>query len=215
MKTCHRCRAAKPAIEFYVKLGSKDGLQSYCKSCHGMMNRLNHAANPERRKEVARNWRADNYERYRALANKWEADNLVHRRAKSRAWRVANKERNRARQLAWQAANPEKLRAIYKRYSQANPERTQLAHSLRRARKQANGICVVTIEEIKRLLGRPCYLCGAKSTSIDHIIPIARGGRHSIGNLLGACGPCNSQKHSKFLIEHLQCLRSRQNVTIA
>ena len=33
------------------------------------------------------------------------------------------------------------------------------------------------------------------------IMPIIRGGRHSIGNLLPACGSCNSSKGAKLLVE--------------
>lgn len=38
-------------------------------------------------------------------------------------------------------------------------------------------------------------LCdGARATTVDHVIAIARGGTNAITNLQPACGPCNSAK---------------------
>lgn len=35
---------------------------------------------------------------------------------------------------------------------------------------------------------------GARATSVDHIVPLARGGTNAITNLQPACGACNSSK---------------------
>lgn len=44
----------------------------------------------------------------------------------------------------------------------------------------------------------PCVLrilCnGARATTADHILSLARGGTSAISNLQPACGPCNSAK---------------------
>jgi DNA-binding MarR family transcriptional regulator len=53
---------------------------------------------------------------------------------------------------------------------------------------------------------RCCY-CGARSTdvtlTIDHVIPVARGGTNDIDNLRTACFPCNVGK-STTLVEAVQ-----------
>lgn len=47
-----------------------------------------------------------------------------------------------------------------------------------------------------------CAYCGAsKATCRDHVIPIARGGKDSIGNILPACSPCNLSKGRSLLVE--------------
>lgn len=50
----------------------------------------------------------------------------------------------------------------------------------------------------KIILGQPdvlCHYCGKENpTSIDHILPISKGGTHEMHNLLPCCISCNSTK---------------------
>jgi len=125
-------------------------------------------------------------------------------------WRDANPEKVYASALNWRVANAEKRCADNRKWQVANPEKIQLIQHRRRARIKANGVFLVTVKEVKRLLAQPCYLCGvAPSTASDHIIPISRGGRQAIGNLLGVCKPCNSRKGTMLLVEFNRYLRNR------
>jgi 5-methylcytosine-specific restriction endonuclease McrA len=46
--------------------------------------------------------------------------------------------------------------------------------------------------------GRRCVYCGTclelHETTLDHVLPLARGGPHTPGNVVAACGPCNRRK---------------------
>lgn len=60
----------------------------------------------------------------------------------------------------------------------------------------------------KRLLrtwksqGRACfYGCGRPADTVDHLIPLARGGTNYEGNLVAACKSCNSGKCDRLPIE--------------
>ena len=47
-----------------------------------------------------------------------------------------------------------------------------------------------------------CFYCGRKTElTFDHVMPVSRGGRHSIGNVLPACGSCNSSKNNRTIME--------------
>ncbi|MFW7381647.1 MAG: HNH endonuclease [Oligoflexus sp.] len=50
-----------------------------------------------------------------------------------------------------------------------------------------------------------CYYCqialDRHTVTMDHIVPISRGGRSTKGNLVPACHPCNEQKRSLTPIE--------------
>ena len=60
----------------------------------------------------------------------------------------------------------------------------------------------ISSREIEKLYSQPCYRCETtKNTTIDHIIPLSRGGNHSIGNLMTLCRKCNASKGKKFLVE--------------
>lgn len=77
----------------------------------------------------------------------------------------------------------------------------------RRARLRAAGGVGVSERDWRRLVnryGERCAYCGAKEPiTMDHVIPVARGERHSIGNVLPACFPCNAAKRDDFLAHWL------------
>lgn len=53
----------------------------------------------------------------------------------------------------------------------------------------------------QELLKIPCYFCGEKAESIDHLIPRARGGKSTSDNLVSACHLCNGMKSDKLYEE--------------
>lgn len=59
----------------------------------------------------------------------------------------------------------------------------------------------------KRLLakwkrqGKPCIYCGEPADTIDHVVPLVRGGTNYEGNLAPCCKPCNSSKAGSTVIE--------------
>jgi 5-methylcytosine-specific restriction enzyme A len=50
-----------------------------------------------------------------------------------------------------------------------------------------------------------CYYCGnrfpSKELTMDHIVPISKGGRTTKGNVVVCCKTCNTEKKSKLLME--------------
>jgi 5-methylcytosine-specific restriction endonuclease McrA len=48
-----------------------------------------------------------------------------------------------------------------------------------------------------------CAYCGKPGTTIDHVVPLSKGGRDEIANVLPACKPCNSSKNNRDLSEWL------------
>lgn len=53
---------------------------------------------------------------------------------------------------------------------------------------------------VLRRSGAACVYCGnvAERMHVDHVIPVARGGRTVEENLVGACQPCNSRKSARL-----------------
>ena len=50
-----------------------------------------------------------------------------------------------------------------------------------------------------------CHYCGkklpAKELTMDHIVPIARGGKSTKGNVVPCCGDCNTKKKSSLIMD--------------
>lgn len=90
-------------------------------------------------------------------------------------------------------------------YQKANPHVPKRAKGNRRARIKGNGRFVVTSRDWLRLVNRYhgcCFYCGASGRmSMDHVVPLSRGGVHSIGNLVPACVACNSSKRTRTIVE--------------
>ncbi|MGD9162595.1 MAG: HNH endonuclease [Desulfobacteraceae bacterium] len=57
-----------------------------------------------------------------------------------------------------------------------------------------------------------CYYCGgnvgAKNLTMDHIVPLSRGGKSKKGNLVPACKECNSKKKYLLPLEWAEYLNS-------
>jgi len=217
-KRCQKCSLTKPLNQFYRNKSKTDGRQGQCKNCDRHQNKAWKQANPEkvaanrkawylanRERQAAsgKAWRVANPEKVDAYAKAWAQANPEKVAAKNKAWCEANPEKVAANGKAWAQANPEKVAAKNKAWREANPEKIAAKGKRRRARKLNAGVFAITAKELKTLLAQPCYLCHiAPSTDIEHIQPLSLGGRHSIGNILGACKSCNSKKGTKLLSEY-------------
>jgi 5-methylcytosine-specific restriction endonuclease McrA len=49
--------------------------------------------------------------------------------------------------------------------------------------------------------GGRCQYCDARATTVDHVMPRSRGGRHRWENVVAACRRCNSRKADRTLAE--------------
>ena len=88
-------------------------------------------------------------------------------------------------------------------YAKANPHVGRAARARRKAWKRKAGIFAISGKDWRRLCSRhreACFYCDAhEPLTMDHVIPLSKGGRHSIGNIIPACLSCNSSKSDSFL----------------
>lgn len=42
-----------------------------------------------------------------------------------------------------------------------------------------------------------CTYCGGHANTADHVIPVSKGGGHSLDNLVPACTTCNSTRQDR------------------
>jgi 5-methylcytosine-specific restriction endonuclease McrA len=85
------------------------------------------------------------------------------------------------------------------------------AHAARARNVGASGF--TTGEQITARIayyGGRCYLCGEPATTIDHVIPLARGGSNWPANLRPCCRSCNATKGRRLLAELPDELRPKR-----
>ncbi|QQG96236.1 HNH endonuclease [Mycobacteroides chelonae] len=172
------CKSCGSLLEIGPGVGRGNGVLLYCNKCRG--------ESPQEYRAFARSVYAERIKKYQRA---WYQRNHAHVLAYSQKYAQENKSARRD----WIIAN----RATVRQWAQR-----------RRARLRDNGVYKVTPKDLDRIISRhnsSCAYClGPLSDSTltwDHIIPIARGGTHSIGNLAPACKPCNSGKRDRPALE--------------
>jgi len=70
----------------------------------------------------------------------------------------------------------------------------------------------------RRLSEGQCYYCGRKflpkDLTMDHIVPLIRGGKSTKGNIVAACKECNNKKKHMLPVEwqeYLERLKSPED----
>lgn len=67
----------------------------------------------------------------------------------------------------------------------------------------------------RRLAKGVCYYCGCstppKALTMDHIVPIARGGKSTKGNVVPACKECNTAKKQLMPMEWDEYLNQKKS----
>ena len=102
----------------------------------------------------------------------------------------------------WRLENIEHSRAVDRKYREANKGIWAAKERKRRAKQLENASFHISKKELEKLYVGPCSYCGVSGKmTLDHVVPIQKGGQHSIGNLVPACGSCNSSKGQKLLVE--------------
>jgi len=177
-KRCTKCKQELPLSAFGRASKNKDGLKCRRKACRA------EDAKKNRNPAYFRAYYQAHREQIKAAANRYYAENTEHVKTRVREYQRANPEENRRRARQWAKDN----RARCNDHSRA-----------RTARKRSNGGSF-TVDEWLALCAAydfRCACCGASEQTVDHVIPVSKGGSSNLDNIQPLCCSCNASKGTK------------------
>lgn len=209
-RKCKKCLQEKPESEFGIHSKYKDRvyLRSICKACDVIKSTGWRKSNPERYNalsiQASARWRAKNRESYNAAMREKRAQNIDVYLVKESEKRARNPECYRNADARYKKNHPEAVKAKNDRYRKANPEVYRIKAKIRRDIIRACGGGYTKAEWDAIVSTHPnCQHClrpwsDTFRPTVDHIIPITRGGANTASNLQPLCKSCNSKKGNRM-----------------
>ncbi len=166
-KVCLRCQVDKSVSEFHRSAQNKDGLQSYCRVC---------------RKSISAEWLQKNKESHREYVKAYRQSHPGMAADSAKKYRLARLDHFKE----YNARRRKNNKRMYSEYAR-----------IRLHRKRGNGGSYTSKEwdNLCERFNNQCLCCGetAKLT-VDHVIPVSKGGTSNIDNLQPLCRSCNRRK---------------------
>lgn len=170
-------------------------------------NAERYKANSGQRKAQAAKYKRENAERVKQAAAAFRKANRDSIRAKDLSYRQAHAEERKRWQAEYSKNNAERYRLNARAWAARNPHKVRALRIGKRASKFNTGRgddrpIVAFCQWLLSADSIACYWCQetteAAGRQVDHIIPLQKGGPHSVGNLCVSCASCNSRKGSKL-----------------
>lgn len=186
-----------------IKCGVADrNKRGDCRPCDRVGSHKYREANREKVADYRREWVESNREKVVEYQRKWHQANAEKTLEYSRKWREANPQKASNSVRNWQKENPENLANHQRKYREANPEKIKTTNHNRRARKKGNGgiLSKNIVQNLLALQKGKCACCNKSLKDgyhLDHIMPIALGGKNTDDNVQLLTPTCNLRKSDK------------------
>jgi len=168
-KRCGVCEAEKPLGEFYRRSSNFDQRQSVCKACKAAWAVNRYKSSEDVRERI----KAKVRERVNSLDGRRKARQAI------RDWKKANPLMRLAQGLTYRELRGNRIRSL------------------------DDGTLTDVVVSTLRAAATSCPYCGRdicnSAGQIDHVVPLATGGAHSIGNVKVVCAQCNAAKQGRSL----------------
>jgi hypothetical protein len=186
------------------------------------LNKLWREKNKIRKLEWDRQWREKNKDKTKSSQKKYyenSRDKILNR---NHEWLKTNQELHKRSCKNWREKHPEKCRLAAYNWRKLNPElrnksvikynssplgkltSTRSRHKRRALSKESP--CTLTLLQWDKILesqGNKCAICGkrfckSRPPTVDHIIPLSKGGGLTFENVQALCRSCNSSKNARL-----------------
>ena len=197
------CKNPQPLSEFHKASYNDLGHAKLCKTC---------------KKRRAAEQYVKHGAKIRAYGRKWGIEHRETRDARYHKWVEQNPDRSREIRREWARRNKKQCGKSAKKWAATPEGKQRLTASGHNRRVNIRGGGKFTAEDWNFLLtvcGRVCLRCGIPeadaickygkagckpwtgSLTVDHIVPIIKGGSNTISNLQPLCLPCQNIKGIK------------------
>lgn len=198
-----------------VKCGSSERKPNGdCRQCALVRDHAYKSKHREKLAEQSRAYYHANRDHCNQKAAEWRKKNAEHKSERDAEYRAANPEKIAAykrkhylentekikkRAADWIVNNPERVRIREKQYHINNPEIRVNAKAKRRSLIGVDKLPYGTIPALFKKQNGMCACCGESLVKyhVDHIMPLALGGRHIPENLQLLLPSCNHKKSAK------------------
>jgi len=177
------CNTPIEEQRFSKKKSSYDGLASVCKVCKAIKDKEYRSKNKEKIAEGKIRYREENRERYLEHSRNYYYSNIEEFSKKGKLYRASD-------------AGKEVI------------ARNNTKRELQIRETRDGSITSNTLDELFLEQNGTCYICNQdltqlkhKNVHLDHIIPLTRGGKHTLANVAWSCASCNLRKGDKLLSE--------------
>jgi len=193
-KVCTGCRKDIPLEAYGLHKKGKFGRKSECGKCLAEKESIRRTSDPEAHRAYKRKWWA---EHPRALEEKEAACERF------RDWYGSNKSRHHKNMKRWVKNNPIRFKAIQRRYLVKNPVHIRRAVHWGAIKKDLTN---AEWAETLAYFNHACAYCLRSDVplTMDHVVPVSKGGPHTRDNVVPSCQPCNSKKGAKLLFVMLR-----------
>jgi 5-methylcytosine-specific restriction endonuclease McrA len=106
---------------------------------------------------------------------------------------------------AWIENNRDSRREHVRAFDKRNPEWNNAKTAKRRSQRKAAEVEELDnlyIERVYEFYGRICLSCESEDVSLDHVIPLSKGGTHSYKNFQPLCMACNMKKGNRSAADY-------------
>ena len=181
----------------------------FCKICKREYLRQYQQKNKDRLYELQKKWVAENSEKVKAIKRKWKEAHPD----QDKSYYAKNSEVIKARTKAWYENNKERSAAYKVHYNTQNPESRVNGKAKRRTRMGGDRLPYGTIPKLLKVQNGLCACCNTPLDKyhVDHIMPLALGGRNVPENVQLLSPKCNQMKSAKHPDVWKAEIAARQN----
>lgn len=176
-----------------------------CKPCRAEYQREYRKNNPNYESD----WKKKNIDKVKLSKTKHYLANKQKVIDRAKQWNYENREKKILLSRIYRVKNAEKCSEYRKMWNRKNKDLKRIYSQNRRAKERENGgdLSPNLANKLFDLQKGKCACCGkplGSNFQLDHIMPIALGGKNEDSNIQLLTSRCNKQKHAKHPIDFMQ-----------